>query len=487
MRGYTAPENPFAVTKASDLSDSEINDTWVDWPAPGGFIARLSMRSPMARIITGGKGAGRTHLMRHYSASAQVIRGVENPIEQIRQDGVLGIYTACSALNSHRFRGRGQTTERWQSISEHYVDIWLAQVALAAFETATKSLPPTEEEAAAIVEEVRSYFYHAEFNPGMSLVDLRNDLHHMQRQIDIAVSLAAVRPGSSLDLPTPPIPGSLVFGIPAALRHHYQALADVTYLYLIDEFENLDDYHERYINALLRERTHGVSFMVGVRTFGFQTPYTLQPEEPNRRGAEIEQINLDRGYTQDHQNRIYRDFCREVVALRLANSDLSGGVLTENLAKRLGGFFETTTPEEEEQFLLDRYEVKERPYLQRLAEELSTLPLRPQALPLHPEDVSDIVDAVRVPSSPLLEKANVLLIYRAWRNGKSLTAEAERIVRNRCPENSNGTVRRNQDQQRILGHYAGDLRAQLRGKELYTGSTRSSTCLVARLEISLLS
>ena len=138
---YTPPGNPFAITKASDFTDSEINETWVDWPAPGGFVERLNIRSPMARIITGGKGAGRTHFMRHYSASVQVIRGVDNPINQIRQDGVLGIYAPCSGLNSSRFRQRGQTAERWLSIFGHYVDVWLAQVALAAFEVATKSSP----------------------------------------------------------------------------------------------------------------------------------------------------------------------------------------------------------------------------------------------------------------------------------------------------------------------------------------------------------
>ena len=105
---YIPPENPFTVTKASDFSDSEISDTWIDWPAPGGFVERLNIRSPMARIVTGGKGAGRTHAMRHYSAPVQVIRGGQNPIAQIRHDGVLGIYALCSGLNASRFRYREQ-------------------------------------------------------------------------------------------------------------------------------------------------------------------------------------------------------------------------------------------------------------------------------------------------------------------------------------------------------------------------------------------
>ena len=468
-REYIPPENPFAVTKATDLSDSEINDTWVDWPAPGGFVERVSIRSPIARIITGGKGAGRTHLMRHYSATVQVIRGGEDAIEQIRRDGVLGIYAPCSGLNSSRFRDRGQTPEKWQRIFGHYVDVWLAQVALAAFDAATKSLPPSQQEERAIATDVQDLFHGTGLSSGPSLADLRDDLHHMQRQIDLAVSLAAVRPGSSLDLPVQPAPGSLVFGVPAALRHHYKAFANITYLYLIDEFENFDDEHQRYINSLVRERTLGVSFMIGVRTFGFQTPHTLRTGEANKRGAEIDQITLDRGYTRDRQSRIYKDFCRKVVGRRLAKGNLTGDITASSFGDHLSSFFETTTVKEDEQAIIDRDSKRERTHLQRLADDLSTSPVNTRAPLLDPRDVSFIVDATRVPSRPLLEKANVLLIYRAWKRGWSLLDEAQRIIDSRSARDSSGGVPANQDQKRVMSHYSRDLRAQLRGHETYTG------------------
>ena len=467
-REYVPPENPFAVTKATDLSDREINDTWVDWPAPGGFVERVSIRSPIARVITGGKGAGRTHLMRHYSSPVQAIRGGSNAIEQVRRDGVLGIYAPCSALNSSRFRNRGQTPEHWQRIFGHYVDVWLAQVALAAFQVAARLLPPSEQEERAITMDVRDLLHGVGRSSGTSLADLRDDLHHMQRQIDLAVSLAAVQPGSSLELPVQPAPGSLVFGVPAALRHHYKAFANVTYLYLIDEFENFDEEHQRHINSLVRERTLGVSFIIGVRTFGYQPPQTLRTGESNKRGAEIDQIILDRGYTRDRHSRIYKDFCRRVVVRRLAKSKLTGGMAPDRLVDQLSGFFETTTAREEEQSIVSRDSKRERPYLQRLADELSTTPINAGAL-LKPRDVSFVVDATRVPSRPILEKVNVLLIYRAWRRGRSLVDEAQKIIDTRGPRDPNGFVHPNQDQKRILSHYSRDLRAQLRGGETYTG------------------
>ena len=468
-REYIPPENPFAVTKASDFSDSEISDTWVDWPAPGGFLERLNIRSPMARVVTGGKGVGRTHAMRHYSAPVQVIRGGQDPIAQINHDGVLGIYAPCSGLNASRFRYRGQTPDQWQRIFGHYADIWLGQVALATFDVATRALPASRKVAEDIGNDVRALVPGAGMNSGASLADLQNDLHLLQTQIDLAVSQAAIQPGTPLNLPILPVPGTLVFGVPDALRRHYKAFRNITYLYLIDELENFDAAQQRFVNSLIRERTLGISFIVGVRTFGFEAPYTLHPQEPNKHGAEIEVISLDIGYTRGRPDRIYKDFCRKLVARRLAKSTLTGFAPDDRLAESLSDYFEMVSATDNEQPVIKRGTEKERPYLQRLSSELSTLPVNPNTPVLGPQEVSFIMEAVRVPSRPLLEKANVLLIYRAWKRGRNLRDEAQRIIDTRFPPDESDAVRANEDQKRILSHYASDLRAQLRGHEIYAG------------------
>ena len=147
--------NPFEITKAVEFTDDQINRTWVDWPAPGGFAAFMKVESPMPRIVLGGKGSGRTHVMRHFSAPVQAIRGNEDPTEQAAEDGVLGIYVRCSGLNSSRFQGRGQTDAAWQSVFAQYADLWLAQAALEAFATITEKNPASAKVQRAISEELR--------------------------------------------------------------------------------------------------------------------------------------------------------------------------------------------------------------------------------------------------------------------------------------------------------------------------------------------
>ena len=95
--------NPFEVTKATDLDDAQIAATWVDLPSVGGFRALVDPRSPVTRLVLGGKGSGRTHLMRYYSSQLQALRlretkaaglatekyvGVYQPVEKVEESGV---------------------------------------------------------------------------------------------------------------------------------------------------------------------------------------------------------------------------------------------------------------------------------------------------------------------------------------------------------------------------------------------------------------
>ncbi len=458
--GPSLQANPFGITKAVDFTDSEIDSTWVDWPAPGGFATFMNVASPMARIIRGGKGTGRTHVMRHFSAPVQAIRGGDNPTEQILKDGVLGIYVLCSGLNSSRFRGRGLDDETWRDIFCQYADVWLAQTALAAFVTASAGQRPSEALQRAITEEVRELFDGPTENSGPSLADLRQDLYTIQRGIDVTINNIAFNPGAKLDITIRSTLGNLVFGVPAALQRHYEPFKDITYLYLIDEFENFDLPQQQYINSLVREKRRGTSFMIGVRTFGLRTLSTLGVGEENRHGSEFEQIRPDRKYVGTDSDK-YKDFCHSVVARRLAEYNLLDDATREGMERRLNAFFEVPGPDYEEQLIIKRYSPNERPYVRRLKRQLSSYAKVPGAVPVMPQDVDFVVQATRVPSRPLLEKVNVFLIYRSWADGEDLVRVARDMMDARPSKEPPGVVQPNATQRSVLDHYATDIRAQL--------------------------
>src|SRR3990170_164707 len=105
------PKNPFDLVKATDLSDGQIEEYFVDFPQGARLIERVAPTSPMPMIIFGGKGSGKTHLMRYLSYPLQLRRhgtGLEAR-SGIKAEGYIGIYFRCGGLNAQRFAGKGQT------------------------------------------------------------------------------------------------------------------------------------------------------------------------------------------------------------------------------------------------------------------------------------------------------------------------------------------------------------------------------------------
>ena len=122
--------NPFNITKAVDFSDQEIHDYWVDIAGGAGFRDMLKPTSPMPMLILGGKGSGKTHLMRHFSYALQRIRHTDNVSDGIESDGYLGIYLRCGGLNAARFGGKGQSEDSWKEMFAYYFELWLGQLLL---------------------------------------------------------------------------------------------------------------------------------------------------------------------------------------------------------------------------------------------------------------------------------------------------------------------------------------------------------------------
>ena len=59
--------NPFNVTKASEYSDEQINKYWVSM----GDDNILDTSDYTPKYILGGKGCGKTHMLRYYSYPLQ--------------------------------------------------------------------------------------------------------------------------------------------------------------------------------------------------------------------------------------------------------------------------------------------------------------------------------------------------------------------------------------------------------------------------------
>lgn len=454
-------QNPFNITKAVDFSDQQINDYWVDMPN-GGFKEMAKPLSPMPMIILGGKGSGKTHLMRYFSYPLQKIRFYPNIIKGIVQEGCIGIYFRCSGLNSYRFKGKGQDDETWKTVFTHYMDLWIAQLVLSTTHNVFQNRAEFNESGQVICNDIISLFDRKDFPLPKSLNDMIHCLHEMQRQIDDAVNNCSIT--GKLEVSIRAKPASLVFGIPGIMVKRLPVLNNILFLYLIDEFENLTDEQQKYFNTLIREKKAPTSIKVGARLYGIHTYGTYSADEEIKEGSEYERLPLDELLRE--KTKEYKTFVKRLCARRLTKAGYFPEVLDnlDSIAESLSSFFEV--PEKgrfaskETSIIVEKYGNRERPYLKFLRSKLKEGLNRKIASGISNEsDITVIINNLAVPEYPLLEKTNIFLLYQDWFSNINLIKSSQKISEQckRYIQNPSEEGRYNQ----VFSHFQGDLMAQL--------------------------
>ena len=463
---------PFDVTKAVDLTDSQIAATWVDLSG-GGFLQLVDPRSPMPLMLLGGKGSGRTHLMRYYSYALQKIRAGSRPlVEFIRECGYIGIYMRCEGLNAGRFDGKGQSADVWSGIFAYYMDLWIAQLVVQTFVDVLKGSRDFARREARVVGEVVALFDGFVQVSEPSLAGLLRLFEGLRRKVDLAVNNAALTRDLG-DLRIEITRGRLVFGVPKILARHFDVLDGVQVAYLIDELENLTSSQQEYVNTLIREKELPCTFKVGSRLYGFRTQKTLSAGEENRVGSEFELVLLDDQLRKDDR---YSAFARHLVARRLRSVGyLAGEADVENA--RLDSLFETYPDSlfesSQTQFVLNNYKSSaERPWNVKLRGQLDEFWRRGDAPGVSSSaHVTKVMKAVACVEYPLLEKLNVFLLYQDWAAKKDLVA-ASRNIEQGCRNLVQGKGDRSRHEH-VLSHFKTDLLAQLlretKQKQRYLG------------------
>jgi hypothetical protein len=415
--------------------------------------------SPMPMLILGGKGSGKTHLMRYFSYPLQKFRHADI-VGGIREEGYVGIYLRCNGLNAKRFAGKGQDSDSWSTVFAYYMDLWLAQLVVETMRDAlgASRLAAIEPAAASQIAELLDVPVTWS---SPTLIGVLETLRSWQRELDVAVNNAAIT--RTLAATIKSSPSRLVFGIPRVFAGLVTELSDVQFVYLLDELENLSEDQQRYVNTLIRGREAPSSFKVGARLYGIRTFSTYSADEIIREGSEYERLLLD-----DHlrANRNYPAFARSLCARRLIEAGYfpAHDEKKKGVSDRLHSFFETQAKgsffKEETATLVTKRSGEERPYFASLRRKLLTGMETGRAHGVHARsDVEAIIAALSISEYPLLEKTNVQLLYREWSAGRNIRLAADSIAQDSAA--SVAAQKPVGQLKRILSYFQGDLMAQL--------------------------
>ncbi|TMJ18650.1 MAG: hypothetical protein E6G92_02070 [Alphaproteobacteria bacterium] len=407
MREPGLHENPFDLNRASDFSDAEIAEHWVDFSdAPGGLLGILKPTLRLPMLLLGGKGSGKTHLMRYCSAPVQAARRDGSLTRAVAQDGYLGIYVLANALNTDKFSGKGLSAEYWNPIFSMYFELWLATslVDILRDFCAQRHEPIDEAAFAAGVSDLFDISMSGEFRDVSSLLAY---LTRTRKSIDFAVNNSSLS-GKAAEITITFSPGRLVFGIPRLIADLVPELAEVLIVYLIDEVENFTEDQQRFLNSLIRYRSGNATIKLGARLYGVKTYETLGSGEPIKRNAEYERVELDRLLRE--QPREYENLVRSLVQKRL---QAFGSLVDTKGNRALDQCFEILDSsnywEAAQRDLMPHGESDRRRYLHsRLKDDLKLIP------GMADDDVEAVLIALAVPDHLFLEKASSFYFRKKW-------------------------------------------------------------------------
>lgn len=284
--------NPFSVVKANEFTITQIIENWVPWAgSENGFIASLNPQELMPKYVLGSKGCGKTHLLRYYSFEARLKLYNNDIKELLKNDKYLASYSRLNSISSTRFNKSGNEDE-WRSLYNYYFELMQSIISLDVYEKVTDALNASEKKIANAIREICKQI-------GITLESetiecLKNFLNEKRVSIDNEIidyphvrklNWDKVRPAFTF--------GSLIFEIPWRFSQYISELQDVSYIYILDEYEKLKcDWQKESLNTLVYEKKYNSTFWVGARKIGYTTRNTLSGE-PIHEGHEFNPVDLD--------------------------------------------------------------------------------------------------------------------------------------------------------------------------------------------------
>ena len=388
--------NPFNVTKASEFSDEQINTYWVS-------MGDTNVLEPMdytPRYILGGKGCGKTHLLRYYSYPLQKLRwGSFGNI--VANDKYIGIYSVLSTLDASRFEGKNVSEGQWKALFKYYFELYIGSFVLKTLSEYIESENGVEKESCFVkmISELFLKRVELEKNNLKALVEF---VEVERKNIDFEIENVAFT-GSFNNVQINLKAGELIFNIPKIFCEVYNELKDMKFVYIMDEYEKLYDWQKRYVNSLVWEKQYPSTFWIGARKYGYTDMHTESGEEL-KKGSEYSPFFMDEYFQQNEKE--FDTFARELIRKRLKRADPEA--VTDLEAKFRSG---------KENVVNTIMESKKGNYkhIKNLITEIK-LAIKKGLVVDREQDVQTIVDNLKADTedNPLLQKYKIYFFYQLW-------------------------------------------------------------------------
>jgi hypothetical protein len=290
----------FGTYKAEWLQD-EIYNLF----AEPSYFSDLKSSRPL--VLQGGRGTGKTTVLKGLSYQGQYILHKEN-LESFDKNSFIGIYQKINTNQVRAFVDDEIPEKKWLKIFSHYFNLiicremfqflrWYGSKDLSAEQLSLKSC-----------DNIRLSLNIDSKIPNQDI--LFEEIDKLLIKFQAKVNNLSIDGFDNLTLAGHPIE---IVSQEIVNLHQFK---NKMFFFLIDEYENLEDYQQKIINTLIKHTSAAFTFKIGVRERGWRIKHTLNSDEILQEPADYVRTIIDKPSKDD--NIFFENFAKDVCQQRIS-------------------------------------------------------------------------------------------------------------------------------------------------------------------------
>jgi len=311
--------NPFSDYNANTMDTKQIVDYWLS-PFESNLLGVTENEVATERtsiIFMGGRGSGKTMLLKHFSFSAQKFRCEKENLtilDYLKSSGYVGLYIRFDSPLLRSFDGLSIPSDQWDVIFTHFYELAVAKEYLD-FILSLKALKVFPESLEILAEIVKLLGLDQKLYSSFEIV-LKYIIESMN-YVNVFRSKSAFSKQEFLPSQIYTF-CKLSHGFAEIIRSKIECLNSINFLILIDEYENFSSTQQKFVNTMIKlSKDNHVTFRIGMRMEGFHIFDTVSTNEFIKENRDYRKIQFEDFIMRTDNATYYSKYLRKIAERRL--------------------------------------------------------------------------------------------------------------------------------------------------------------------------
>lgn len=304
MKDSTSEISHIKHSLTKNRSEHLGKDVWSDFVIPR-FFNRVPLISTMPIRLEGGRGSGKTMLLRYLSYHSQFSENRTN-LPDNAVDSV-GLYWKADTQFLRIMQKRGLTDEEWSPVFDHYLNLRLGLEVLSSIKLVADS---------AYKEVSKDSLVNVTFDGAPDFGFANTSFEGVLKEIAsrIRKTDTIIQNVSGIEN-LEKLPVSFLHYLVESSKEQIPGLAKTVFSVYIDEYENLLNYQQRIINTRIKHSEPPLIFNIAIKLNGMSETQTLSDERLENK-ADYAIVNLDA----EIERSGFDDFVSEIFLKKLSEA-----------------------------------------------------------------------------------------------------------------------------------------------------------------------